>query len=81
MLPLLRKLGIPIKNSNLFSICEMSKHELKKLLRLKPRLDKFRGDENDKWGTPLSNTIKKVRKQDLKLLAQLPKELKDKITI
>lgn len=81
MLPLLRKLGIPIKNSNLFSICETSKHELKKLLRLKPRLDKFRGDENDKWGTPLSNTIKKVRKQDLKLLAQLPKELKDKITI
>ena len=79
--PLLRKLGIPIKNSNLFSICETSKHELKKLLRLKPRLDKFRGDENDKWWTPLLNTIKKVRKQDLKLLAQLPKELKDKITI
>ena len=81
MLPLLRKLGIPIKNSNLFSICETSKHELKKLLRLKPRLDKSRGDENDKWWTPLSNTIKKVRKQDLKLLAQLPKELKDKLTI
>ena len=79
--PLLRKLGIPIKNSNLFSICETSKHELKKLLRLKPRLDKFRGDENDKWWTPLSNTIKKVRRQDLKLLAQLPKELKDKLTI
>ena len=81
MLPLLRKLGIPIKNSNLFSVCETSKRELKKLLRLKPRLDKFRGDENDKWWTPLLNTIKKVRKQDLKLLAQLPKELKDKITI
>lgn len=81
MLPLLRKLGIPIKNSNLFSVCETSKHELKKLLRLKPRLDKFRGDESEKWGTPLSNTIKKVRKQDLKLLAQLPKELKDKLTI
>ena len=79
--PLLRKLGIPIKNSNLFSICETSKHELKKLLRLKPRLDKFRGDESEKWGTSLSNTIKKVRKQDLKLLAQLPKELKDKLTI
>ena len=79
--PLLRKLEIPIRNSNLFSICETSKHELKKLLRLKPRLDKFRGDENDKWWTPLSNTIKKVRRQDLKLLAQLPKELKDKITI
>lgn len=79
--PLLRKLGIPIKNSNLFSICETSKHELKKLLRLKPRLDKFRGDENDKWWTPLLNTIKKVKKKDLKLLAQLPKELKDKITI
>ncbi|MBF0981829.1 hypothetical protein HXK74_04315, partial [Candidatus Gracilibacteria bacterium] len=81
ILPLLRKLEIPIKNSNLFSICETSKHELKKLLRLKPRLDKFRGDENDKWGTPLLNTIKKVTRQDLKLLAQLPKELKDKITI
>ena len=81
MLPLLRKLEIPIKNSNLFSVCETSKRELKKLLRLKPRLDKFRGDENDKWWTPLSNTIKKVRKQDLKLLAQLPKELKDKLTI
>ena len=81
MLPLLRKLGIPIKNSNLFSVCETGKHELKKLLRLKPRLDKFRGDESEKWGTSLSNTIKKVRKQDLKLLAQLPKELKDKITI
>lgn len=81
ILPLLRKLEIPIKNSNLFSICEMSKHELKKLLRLKPRLDKFRGDENDKWWTPLLNTIKKVTRQDLKLLAQLPKELKDKITI
>ena len=81
MLPLLRKLEIPIKNSNLFSVCETSKRELKKLLRLKPRLDKFRGDENDKWWTPLSNTVKKVRKQDLKLLAQLPKELKDKITI
>lgn len=81
MLPLLRKLGIPIKNSNLFSVCETSKRELKKLLRLKPRLDKFRGDESEKWGTPLSNTIKKVRKQDLKLLAQLPKELKDKLTI
>ena len=79
--PLLRKLEIPIRNSNLFSICETSKHELKKLLRLRPRLDKFRGDENEKWGTSLSNTIKKVRKQDLKLLAQLPKELKDKITI
>lgn len=79
--PLLRKLEIPIKNSNLFSICETSKHELKKLLRLKPRLDKFRGDENEKWWTPLLNTIKKVKKQDLKLLAQLPKELKDKITI
>ena len=79
--PLLRKLEIPIRNSNLFSICETSKHELKKLLRLKPRLDKFQGDENDKWWTPLSNTIKKVRRQDLKLLAQLPKELKDKITI
>lgn len=79
--PLLRKLEIPIRNSNLFSICETSKHELKKLLRLKPRLDKFRGDENDKWWTPLSNTIKKVRRQDLKLLAQLPKELKDKVTI
>ena len=78
---LLRKLEIPIKNSNLFSVCETSKRELKKLLRLKPRLDKFRGDENDKWWTPLSNTVKKVRKQDLKLLAQLPKELKDKITI
>ena len=77
----MRKLGIPIKNSNLFSICETSKHELKKLLRLKPRLDKFRGNENEKWETPLSNTIKKVRRQDLKLLAQLPKELKDKITI
>jgi len=77
----LRKLEIPIRNSNLFSICEMSKHELKKLLRLKPRLDKFRGDENDKWWTPLLNTIKKVTRQDLKLLAQLPKELKDKITI
>ena len=60
ILPLLRKLEIPIKNSNLFSICETSKHELKKLLRLKPRLDKFRGDENDKWWTPLLNTIKKV---------------------
>ena len=81
MLPLLRKLGIPIKNSNLFSVCETSKRELKKLLRLKPRLDKFRGDESEKWGTPLSNTVKKVRKQDLKLLAQLPKELKDKLTI
>ena len=81
MLPLLRKLGIPIKNSNLFSVCETSKRELKKLLRLKPRLDKFRGDESEKWGTPLSNTIKKVRKQDLKLLAQLPKELKDNLTI
>ena len=81
ILPLLRKLEIPIKNSNLFSICETSKHELKKLLRLKPRLDKFRGDENDKWWTPLLNTIKKVTRQDLKLLAQLPKELKDKITI
>ena len=81
MLPLLRKLGIPIKNSNLFSVCETSKRELKKLLRLKPRLDKFRGDENEKWGTSLSNTIKKVRKQDLKLLAQLPKELKDNLTI
>ena len=81
MLPLLRKLGIPIKNSNLFSVCETSKRELKKLLRLKPRLDKFRGDESEKWGTSLSNTIKKVRKQDLKLLAQLPKELKDKLTI
>ncbi len=81
MLPLLRKLGIPIKNSNLFSVCETSKRELKKLLRLKPRLDKFRGDENEKWWTPLSNTVKKVRKQDLKLLAQLPKELKDKLTI
>ena len=81
MLPLLRKLGIPIKNSNLFSVCETSKHELKKLLRLKPRLDKFRGDESEKWGTSLSNTIKKVRKQDLKLLAQLPKELKDNLTI
>lgn len=79
--PLLRKLEIPIKNSNLFSICETSKYELKKLLRLKPRLDKFRGDENEKWWTPLLNTIKKVRKQDLKLLAQLPKELKDKLTI
>ena len=79
--PLLRKLEIPIRNSNLFSICETSKHELKKLLRLKPRLDKFRGDENEKWWTLLSNTIKKVRKQDLKLLAQLPKELKDKLTI
>lgn len=79
--PLLRKLEIPIRNSNLFSIYEMSKHELKKLLRLKPRLDKFRGDENDKWWTPLLNTIKKVTRQDLKLLAQLPKELKDKITI
>ena len=79
--PLLRKLEIPIKNSNLFSICETSKHELKKLLRLKPRLDKFRGDENGKWWTPLSNTVKKVRKQDLKLLAQLPKELKDNLTI
>ena len=79
--PLLRKLEIPIKNSNLFSICETSKHELKKLLRLKPRLDKFRGDENDKWWTPLSNTIKKVRRQDLKLLAPLPKELKDNLTI
>ena len=78
---LLRKLEIPIKNSNLFSVCETSKRELKKLLRLKPRLDKFRGDENDKWWTPLSNTVKKVRKQDLKLLAQLPKELKDKLTI
>lgn len=81
MLPLLRKLEIPIKNSNLFSVCETSKRELKKLLRLKPRLDKFRGDENDKWWTPLSNTVKKVRKQDLKLLAQLPKELKDNLTI
>ncbi len=81
MLPLLRKLGIPIKNSNLFSVCETSKRELKKLLRLKPRLDKFRGDENEKWWTPLSNTVKKVRKQDLKLLAQLPKELKDNLTI
>ena len=81
MLPLLRKLGIPIKNSNLFSVCETSKRELKKLLRLKPRLDKFRGDESEKWGTSLSNTIKKVRKQDLKLLAQLPKELKDNLTI
>ena len=81
ILPLLRKLEMPIKNSNLFSICKTSKHELKKLLRLKPRLDKFRGDENDKWWTPLSNTIKKVRKQDLKILAQLPKGLKDKITI
>ena len=81
MLPLLRKLGIPIKNSNLFSVCETSKRELKKLLRLKPRLDKFRGDESEKWGTPLSNTIKKVRKQDLKLLAPLPKELKDNLTI
>ncbi len=81
MLPLLRKLGIPIKNSNLFSVCETSKRELKKLLRLKPRLDKFRGDENEKWWTPLSNTIKKVKKQDLKLLAQLPKELKDNLTI
>ena len=81
MLPLLRKLGIPIKNSNLFSVCETSKRELKKLLRLKPRLDKFRGDESEKWGTSLSNTIKKVRKQDLKLLVQLPKELKDKLTI
>jgi len=81
MLPLLRKLEIPIKNSNLFSICETSKLELKKLLRLKPRLDKFRGDESEKWGTPLSNTIKKVRKQDLKLLERLPKELKDKLTI
>ena len=30
ILPLLRKLEIPIKNSNLFSICETSKHELKK---------------------------------------------------
>ena len=79
--PLLRKLEIPIRNSNLFSICETSKHELKKLLRLKPRLDKFRGDKNEKWWTPLLNTIKKVTKQDLKLLAQLPKELKDKITI
>ena len=81
MLPLLRKLEIPIKNSNLFSVCETSKLELKKLLRLKPRLDKFRGDESEKWGTPLSNTVKKVRKQDLKLLAQLPKELKDNLTI
>ena len=81
MLPLLRKLGIPIKNSNLFSVCETSKRELKKLLRLKPRLDKVRGDESEKWGTSLSNTIKKVRKQDIKLLAQLPKELKDKLTI
>ena len=81
MLPLLRKLGIPIKNSNLFSVCETSKRELKKLLRLKPRLDKVRGDESEKWETPLSNTIKKVRKQDLKLLAQLPKELKDNLTI
>ena len=81
MLPLLRKLGIPIKNSNLFSVCETSKRELKKLLRLKPRLDKFRGDENDKWWTPLSNTVKKVRKQDLKLLERLPKELKDNLTI
>ena len=81
MLPLLRKLGIPIKNSNLFSVCETSKCELKKLLRLKPRLDKFRGDESEKWWTPLSNTIKKVRKQDLKLLAQLPKGLKDNLTI
>lgn len=81
ILPLLRKLEIPIKNSNLFSVCETSKRELKKLLRLKPRLDKFRGDESEKWGTSLSNTIKKVRKQDLKLLAQLPKELKDKLTI
>ena len=81
MLPLLRKLGIPIKNSNLFSVCETSKRELKKLLRLKPRLDKFRGDGSEKWGTSLSNTIKKVRKQDLKLLAPLPKELKDKLTI
>lgn len=81
MLPLLRKLGIPIKNSNLFSVCETSKRELKKLLRLKPRLDKFRGDESEKWWTPLSNTIKKVRKQDLKLLAQLPKGLKDNLTI
>ena len=81
MLPLLRKLGIPIKNSNLFSVCETSKRELKKLLRLKPRLDKVRGDESKKWETPLSNTIKKVRKQDLKLLAPLPKELKDNLTI